>query len=70
MSATHTATIAHRNEANGYSDEELTDNSVDANGDPLSSGNGLKVASSSEEDVASCSSKDDEKDEVIYLKTR
>lgn len=70
MSAAQIATIAHRNEANGYSDEELTDNSVDANGDPLGNGNGLKLTSSSEEDVASCSSKDDEKDQVIHLKTR
>lgn len=70
MSTVQKATIAHRNGAIGYSDEDLTDNSIDANGDPLSSGVDLKATSSSEEDVASCTSKDDEKDEVIHLKTR
>lgn len=69
MSAVQAASIDGNN-VNGYSDEELTDNSIDANGDPLGRENCLKVASSSEEDVASCSSKDDKKDDVIYLKTR
>lgn len=37
---------------------------VDANGDPMS------ATSSSEEDIASCSSNTDENDDVIQLKTR
>lgn len=45
---------------------------VDANGDPIiNNNNGLKrTETSSDEDVASCSSKDDETDEIIGLKTR
>lgn len=43
---------------------------VDANGDFLKNEDGLKGSSSSEEDIASCSSKDDESDEIIGLKTR
>lgn len=44
--------------------------SVDANGDLLNSDNELKVTSSSEEDIASYSSKDDESDDIISIKTR
>lgn len=73
MSAVQSACIAHRNgEANGYPDEGvvLLDVAIDANGDPVKDGNGLKVSSSSDEDLASCSSKDEEDEGVITLKTR
>lgn len=68
MSAVQSATIAHRNgDANLV---DLIDSSVDANGDPVNNGNVLVATSSSEEDIASCSSYNDERDDVIHLKTR
>lgn len=69
MSATHSACIAHRNgDANGYLEEGV--DVLDSNGDVLKDENGLKATSSSEEDITSCSSNNDENDEVIYIKTR
>ena len=73
MSAVQSACIAHRNgDANGYHDEgvEVLDNGFDANGCILKSVNGLEITSSSEEDIASCSSNNDENDEIIHIKTR
>lgn len=73
MSAVQSAAIAHRNgDANGFDVDsiDLIDHAVDANGDPVNNGNVLEATSSSEEDIASCSSNSDEKDEVIHLKTR
>lgn len=69
MSAVQAACIAHRNgESNGFDD--LLENIIDANGDPVKADDESKAASSSEEDVASCNSKDEESDEFIHLKTR
>lgn len=61
---------AYRNdESIGY--ESVLSQEVDANGDPINGKNGLKqTETSSDEEVASCSSKDDETDEIIGLKTR
>lgn len=73
MSAVQIACIANRNgDGNGFLDEVVDglNQAFDANGDPVKNGNGLKAASSSDEDIASCSSKEDEKDEIIHLKTR
>lgn len=71
MSAVQSATIANRNGGLHDNVADLIEQAIDANGDPLNreSGNG-STASSSEEDIASCSSRDDEKEEVIHLKTR
>lgn len=69
MSSVQSACLAHRNGGgNGFSDD--VEISIDANGDLLNNDNGLKVTSSSEEDIASTSSKDDETDAIITLKTR
>jgi hypothetical protein len=46
--------------------EMLVDHVIDANGDPVS----IKATSSSEEDIASCSSQEPETDEIIGKKTR
>lgn len=73
MSAVQSACIAHRNgDSNGYHDEvvDVLENGIDANGDDLNTENGLKTTSSSEEDIASCSSNNDESDEIIHIKTR
>lgn len=61
---------AYRNgESNDY--EHALSQEFDANGDPIINNNGLKrLETSSDEEVASCSSKDDETDEIIGLKTR
>lgn len=62
---------AYRNgKSNDY--EHALSHEVDANGDPINiNNNGSKrIETSSDEDVASCSSKDDETDEIIGLKTR
>lgn len=71
MSAVQSASIAHRNGKLHDNVADLIEQAIDANGDPLKgeSGNG-STASSSEEDIATCSSKEDEKEEVIHLKTR
>lgn len=71
MSAVQSASVAHRNGELLDNVADLIEQAIDANGDPLKgeSGNG-STASSSEEDIGSCSSKDGEKDEVIQLKTR
>lgn len=66
MSAVQSAVIAHRN---GDADKFL-DDTIDANGDPVNNGSVLASTSSSEEDNASWSSNNDEKDDVIQLKTR
>jgi hypothetical protein len=68
MSAVQSAVKAHLiGDANGFDDAgidlDIVD-AVDANGDPMT------ATSSSEEDIASCSSNNDEKDDVIQLKTR
>jgi hypothetical protein len=44
----------------------LVDHVIDANGDPLT----IKATSSSEEDIASCSSQELETEEIIGKKTR
>lgn len=61
---------AYRNdESKGF--EAVLTLEVDANGDPINNKNGLKqTETSSDEEVASCSSKDDETDDIIGLKTR
>lgn len=64
MSAIQSAAIAHRN-----ADANIVD-LIDANGDPVNNENVLVATSSSEEDIASCSSNNDEHDDVIQLKTR
>lgn len=48
------------------SNEMLVDHVIDANGDPMI----IKATSSSEEDIASCSSHETETDEIMGLKTR
>lgn len=66
MSAVQSACIAHRNgDGNLFDEGVVLEQVVDANGDLL-----MKASSSSEEDVASCSSKDEESDEIIGLKTK
>lgn len=70
MSAVQSATIANRNGGLHDNVADLIEQAIDANGDPLNRENGNgSTASSSEEDIASCS-RDDEKEEVIHLKTR
>lgn len=44
----------------------LVDHVIDANGDPVS----IQTTSSSEEDIASCSSQEPETEEIIGKKTR
>lgn len=69
MSAVQSACIAHRNgESKAF--EDLLENIIDANGDLVKTVNELKVGSSSEEDIASSSSKDEESNACIFLKTR
>lgn len=69
MSTVQSAIIATYNGQSNCFDN-LLENIIDANGDPVAIKNGLKATSSSDEDIASSSSKDEETDKVIYLKTR
>lgn len=59
---------AHRNGANGFLNIE--EKLIDANGDLIKNDSGSRLENSSDEEVASCSSKDEETEEVIQIKTR
>jgi hypothetical protein len=66
MSASESKVIASNFDDAGI---DIMDLAIDANGDPMD-GNEMAITSSSEEDIASCSSNNDENDDVIQLKTR
>jgi hypothetical protein len=67
MSESESKVIASNFDDDGI---DMMDLAVDANGDPVNGGNGMAITSSSEEDIASCSSNNDENDDIIHLKTR